>query len=114
MLITQALAGSGDAAAPVAEGRSYFEPLLLLAFVALFYFLIWRPQSKRTKAHRELVGGLVKGDEVVSSAGIMGRVTKVGDDFIRLKVSTNVEINLQRSAVSATLPKGTLKAFEEA
>lgn len=99
--------------APVAPaGSGLPEILLLVAFIAIFYFLIWRPQSKRTKAHRELVQGLAKGDEITSGGGLMGVITKVDDHYIRVKIAQNVEVNLQKHAVTATLPKGTLKALE--
>ncbi len=99
--------------APPAQSPGFFEPLLLLGFVALFYFLIWRPQSKRNKAHRELVGSLAEHDEIISSGGVMGRVVKVADDHVILRVASGVDISLQKNAVVATLPKGTLKNIKE-
>lgn len=106
LLIDQAMAADGPG---VSTG--YFEPLLLLGFIALFYFLIWRPQSKRTKAHRQLIGGLIQGDEIISSGGVMGRVVKIAHDHLVLKIASGVDIGLQKNAVVATLPKGTLKAM---
>lgn len=94
-----------------AASSGYFEPLLLLGFVAIFYFLIWRPQSKRTKAHRELVAGLAAGDEVITSGGIIGRIRKLEDNFVLLEVASGVVITLQQQAVTATLPADTLKAL---
>ncbi len=73
--------------------------------------MIWRPQAKRAKEHKSLVGGLQKGDEVVTTGGIAGRISKVTDEFIVLEVSDTVELNIQRQAVVAALPKGTLKAI---
>ena len=87
--------------------------LILVAFVAIFYFLLWRPQSKRRKEHQALMASLSRGDEVVTAGGIMGQVTKVEDDFLMLQVAGNVEIRLQKSAVGSTLPKGTLKALDD-
>ncbi|NWO08253.1 MAG: preprotein translocase subunit YajC [Alteromonadaceae bacterium] len=83
--------------------------IFFAGFIAIFYFLIWRPQSKRAKEHKELMAGLNKGDEVVTSGGVAGRITKVSDDFIVLEVADNVEIRVQKVAVGAALPKGTLK-----
>ncbi len=86
--------------------------ILIVGFVAIFYFLIWRPQSKRAKEHRELIGGLDKGDEVITSGGIVGRIVKVEDDFVVCRIANNVEIRVQKPAVTATLPKGTLDGIE--
>ena len=87
--------------------------LLLVGFVAIFYFLLWRPQSKRRKEHQSLMGSLDKGDEVVTAGGIVGQITKVEDDFVALKVAENIEFRVQKSSVSATLPKGTLQSLDE-
>ncbi|MFE8069611.1 preprotein translocase subunit YajC [Marinobacteraceae bacterium S3BR75-40.1] len=78
-------------------------------FILIFYLLIWRPQSKRAKEHKNLVSELSKGDEVVTSGGVSGRITRVTDDFIVLEVADNVEIKVQKNAVASALPKGTLK-----
>lgn len=87
--------------------------LLIGAFIAIFYFLLWRPQSKRRKEHQALMAGLAKGDEVVTSGGVAGTLTKVDEDFVKLKVGRDVELRVQKQAVSATLPKGTLRALED-
>lgn len=85
--------------------------LFLLAFLGIFYLLIWMPQAKRVKQHRELVSNLNKGDEVVTSGGILGRINKVADDFVVLAITENVEITIQKAAISAMVPKGTLKTI---
>ena len=95
-----------------AAGPGYMDLLLLGGFVAIFYFLLWRPQSKRRKEHQALMGGLSKGDEVVTSGGIVGQITKVEDDFVKVQVANNMELRVQKSAVGATLPKGTLKELD--
>ena len=87
--------------------------LFLGGFALIFYFLIFRPQSKRRKEHQALVGSLAKGDEVVTAGGITGSVTKVEDDFVKLAIANNVEIRIQKSSVGASLPKGTLKSLDE-
>ena len=87
--------------------------LFLGGFVLIFYFLLWRPQSKKRKEHASLMGGLTKGDEVVTSGGIVGQINKVEDDFVKLQVASNLELRVQKSAVGATLPKGTLKSLDE-
>ncbi|MCH8497250.1 MAG: preprotein translocase subunit YajC [Marinobacter sp.] len=78
-------------------------------FILIFYLLIWRPQSKRAKEHKTLMSGLNKGDEVVISGGLAGKITKVADDFIVLEVADKVEVKVQKVAVAVALPKGTLK-----
>ena len=103
-------AAYADAAAPAAAGPAGtgFEWVFLVGFLVIFYLMIWRPQAKRAKEHKNLLGNLQKGDEVVTSGGIAGKVTKVADDFV---VSDNVELKFQKAAIAATLPKGTLKAI---
>ena len=89
------------------------DPMISFAFMigifALFYFIAIRPQRKRQKEHQELVNKLAVKDEVVTSSGILGRVTAVEQDFVVVKVAENVEIKLQKWAVQNVLPKGTLK-----
>ncbi|WP_437883545.1 preprotein translocase subunit YajC [Pseudomonas sp. LRF_L74] len=109
-LISAAYA-DGAAPAAAAQGAGGFEWIFLVGFLVIFYLMIWRPQAKRAKEHKNLLGGLQKGDEVVTSAGIAGRVTKVADDFVVVEVADGVELKFQKQAVSATLPKGTLKAI---
>ena len=84
---------------------------ILVAFGLVFYFIIWRPQSKRAKEHRELVGGITKGDEIVTNGGLLGKVIKVEDQFLLIEVAKGVELKLQKHAVSAALPKGTIKSI---
>ena len=84
--------------------------LPLIVIFALFYFLLIRPQMKRAKEHKMLVAALSKDDEVVTSGGLLGRVTQVGEDFIVLEVAPNVQIKVQRHAVSGVMPKGTIKS----
>ena len=86
--------------------------LFLGGFVVIFYFLLWRPQSKRRKDHQTLMTGLAKGDEIVTTGGIVGQINKVEDDFVKMQVAPNLELRVQKSAVGATLPKGTLKQLD--
>jgi len=90
-------------------GLLSFLPLIVIFIV--FYFLLIRPQTKRAKEHRELVSALAKGDEVLTSGGILGKVVKVSDDYVTIEVAANVELNMQKSAVAAALPKGTIKSI---
>ncbi len=81
---------------------------LVLVFV-VFYFLLIRPQQKRAKEHREMVGKLTVGDEVVTAGGMVGRVTEVKDQFLRVEIAKDVEVVVQRHTVGAVVPKGTMK-----
>lgn len=81
-------------------------PLILLG---VFYFLMIRPQQKRAKEHQGMVDELKKGDEIISTGGLGGTVTAVGDVFVTLKVADNVEVRVQKQSVASLLPKGTLK-----
>ena len=82
---------------------------IIIAFALVFYLIVWRPQSKRNKEHKELVAGLEKGDEIIAGGGLVGKIVKVEDQFIVLEAGTGVELKLQRSAVVQALPKGTIK-----
>ena len=107
-------AAYADAAAPAAAAGpagSGFEWVFLIGFLVIFYLMIWRPQAKRAKEHKNLLGGLQKGDEVATAGGIIGKVTKVTDDFVVVEISDNVELKFQKQAIAATLPKGTLKSI---
>ena len=83
---------------------------LIVAMFAVLYFLMIRPQMKRAKEHKAMVDALQKGDEVVTAGGILGRISKLGDAHISVEVAPNVEIQVQRGAVQAVLPKGSLKS----
>ncbi len=81
---------------------------LVLIFV-VFYFLLIRPQTKRAKEHREMVGKLASGDEVVTNGGILGRVGEVGENFVTLEVASGVSIRVQKVQIAQLMPKGTFK-----
>nr|WP_248281465.1 preprotein translocase subunit YajC [Aromatoleum petrolei] len=83
---------------------------LILMFIVLWFLMI-RPQMKRAKEHKAMVSALAKGDEVVTQGGIAGRVTQVGDNFLRIEIADNVNILVQNQAVATVLPKGTLKTL---
>ncbi|MFU8830859.1 MAG: preprotein translocase subunit YajC [Wenzhouxiangella sp.] len=96
-------------AAPDAPGMlGTFIPLILI--VVIFWFLLIRPQMKRNKEHRQLVSSLGVGDEVVTSGGLLGRVTQVGDSFISVKLTDSVEVKVQKHSVAQVVPKGTIDA----
>jgi preprotein translocase subunit YajC len=94
-----------------AQPPSMMSSLLLpLIFLAVMFFLIIRPQMKRSKEHRAMVSALAKGDEVVISGGILGRIDDLGDAFLTVEVSDGVRLKVQKHAIVAVLPKGTIKA----
>ncbi len=84
--------------------------LPLIVIFAVFYFMLIRPQMKRSKEHRQLVSQLSKGDEVITNGGLLGRITDVSDSFVTLELADNIIIKLQRQAVANVMPKGTIKS----
>lgn len=92
-------------------GGEFIQIGMILVLFLVFYFLIIRPQRKRQKEHQSLLGALTVGDEVATSAGILGKVKKVDEAYVVLKIDDTVEIKFQKSAIVAVLPKGTLKAI---
>src|SRR6187399_2334805 len=97
-------------AAPAAQPSPMINFAVMGALVLVFWFLMIRPQMKRQKEHRDLLGKLAKGDEVLTSGGIAGRVTDVGDNFVSVEVAEGTVVKMQKGAISAVLPKGTLKS----
>ncbi|MCM2972069.1 MULTISPECIES: preprotein translocase subunit YajC [Larsenimonas] len=104
-------AQAADGAAGAGGAGAIGQIVMLVGFVLIFYFLLWRPQSKRAKQHKKLISELSTGDEVVIGGGMVGRVNKVGEEFLTLEVSDGVEVNVQKNAVATVLPKGTLKSL---
>lgn len=97
----------------VAEPMGVMGQLVFLGgFLVIFYFLLWRPQSKRAKEHKNLIVSLEKGNEVVTVGGILGKITKITDDFVVIEVSDNVNLPIQKTAITAMLPNGTIKALK--
>jgi len=94
-------------AAPAGGGILTFLPLILM--LVIFYFLMIRPQQKRMKEHGAMLAALNKGDEIVTNGGLGGTITDVGDAYLQLRIADNVEVNVQKQAVAALLPSGTLK-----
>ena len=101
-----ASAHAQDATQP--GGLMSFLPLIII-FV-IFYFLLIRPQMKRAKEHKKLVAELGNGDDVVTNGGLLGRITNVGESFITVELADNVQIKVQRHAISSIMPKGTIKS----
>ena len=108
MFISSAYAQAAPAAAPSMQDSLMGMLPLVLMFVVL-YFVMIRPQMKKQKEHRAMVDALAKGDEVVTAGGVLGKVSKLGDNFIGVEIAEGVEIQIQRQAVVQVLPKGTIK-----
>ena len=108
MLINQAWA-QGAGAAP---GGGFESMLLIVLMFVVLYFLMIRPQMKRAKEHKTMIEALQRGDEVVTAGGLLGRISKLNENYITLEIASNVEIQVQRPSVQLVLPKGTIKNIE--
>lgn len=106
-----------DAIAEAGAAASQPDPLasllLPIGLVVLFYFFLIRPQSKRQKEHRQMLTELQKGEEVITSGGILGKISKITDDFITLEIADTVSLTIQKSAVQTIMPKGTIKEHKK-
>lgn len=108
--ITEAMAAGATAAqGPQTDGT--FSMIMIAAIFVLFYFMLIRPQSKRAKEHRDLIGKLKKGDEVITTGGMLGKVTSLDEQYVKVSIADGIEISMQRNAISSVLPKGTLKSL---
>ncbi len=107
MFISNAYA---QAAAP-ASGASFMDFLPLIGLVAVFYFLVLRPQQVRAKEQKIMLDALQKGDEVVALGGALGRVVKVGEGYVNVEIADGVTINVQKNSIQTVLPKGTIKSI---
>ena len=109
MFISNAFA---EAAAP-AQAPSLMESLLpMIALVAVFYFLVLRPQFKRAKEQKTLVEALQRGDEVITTGGLVGRISKVYEQYVGVELADNIEVTVQKASIQSVLPKGTIKAIK--
>ena len=110
-LISSAYAQAADAAAPQGGlGGLLGSPIVFIVIMAGMMFFMFRSQSKRQKELRAMIASIAKGDEVVTSGGVAGRVDDVGETFLTLEIAPDVKIKLQKSSVSMVLPKGSLKS----
>ncbi len=104
-----ATAATTAGAHPAQQGSFLSMLPMLVIFIGVFYFLLVRPQSKRAKEHRQLMDNLSMGDEVITTGGIAGKVTKLRDSYAVLSIAKDVEITIQKGAIATVLPKGTLE-----
>jgi preprotein translocase subunit YajC len=91
------------------QPNAFVQLLPLVLIFVVFYFLLIRPQAKRAKEHKAMVAALGVGDEVVTSGGILGKITETGEQFLTIEVSEGVRVKVQRHTVGSVLPKGTIK-----
>jgi preprotein translocase subunit YajC len=105
-LIPDAMAQAPTGAPPGGLMQTF---VMIGLFIAIFYFLLLRPQQKKQKEHQAMLGKLATGDEVVTTGGILGRIVEISDNFITLEISEGVRIKVQRFHVTSLVPKGTLK-----
>lgn len=108
MLISNAFAQTAGAGG-AAGGLMSFLPIILM--FAVLWFIMIRPQMKRQKEAKAMLEALAKNDEVVTAGGILGRVTKVNEQYVTLEIAEGTEITVQKNAVTAVLPKGSLKSL---
>jgi preprotein translocase subunit YajC len=96
------------AQAPAASPYGFM--FMMVAFIAIFYFMLIRPQQRKAKEHQAMISRLSAGDEVVTTGGMLGRITEVGDSFVTLEVADGVRVKVQKFQVASLMPKGTLKS----
>jgi len=114
-LISNAVAAEDVSTVVEEAAQPGFEGLLFpIALIAIFYFLLIRPQQKRTKEHKKIVSEAKKGDEIVTNGGLLGKITEVGDHFLSLEISNNVTIQVSKSSIASVMPKGTYKSTVKA
>ena len=95
------------------DSATFFDPtlLFLVGFMVLIWFLMIRPENKRRKSHQEMLNSLEVGDEVVTAGGILGKITKIGDQFLEVTLNDSMKVKVQVSAISNVLPKGTINSI---
>ncbi len=111
LMTPQAFAEAAATASASSGSAMTQQGIMLGAFAVIFYFLFIRPQSKRAKAHQQLITGLQKGDEVVTTGGLLGKITRLSDNFFVMMIAEGVEVPVQRSAIAMSVPKGTMKSL---
>jgi len=94
-----------------ASGPGYEQFFIIIGMFALLYFLMIRPQMKRSKEHKQMTEALQKGDEVITTGGVLGKITKIGEAYISLEIAPDTEVQVQRTAIQTLLPKGTIKSI---
>lgn len=96
-----------DAAGPAGGGMELL--IMMAVFFAIMYFMIIRPQQKRSKEHKNMLESLSKGDEIVTGGGLLGKVTNIGEGFTEMEIAEGVTVKVQKQAIATVMPKGTMK-----
>ena len=109
MFISEAFAQAAPAPAAGGAGLGLEQLFIFGGLFVVMYFVMIRPQMKRQKEHKAMIDALAKGDEVVTSGGVLGKVSKLSETFVHIEVANGVELQVQRTAIVQVLPKGTLK-----
>ena len=110
--ISTAYAADAAPAAQASQGSFLSVLPMLIVFILIFYFLLVRPQSKRAKQQRELLNSIALGDEILTTGGVIGRITKLRDNYIAVAIGKEIEMIFQKNAIAAVLPKGTMATME--
>lgn len=113
LFISNAMAAAEtvSSATQARQPDSTFSLVMIVAIFILIYFMLIRPQNKRAQEHRDLVKQLKKGDEIVTSGGLIGKVVNMDEQVIKISLADGLDVHLQRNAVSSVLPKGTMKSL---
>ena len=108
-MISLAHAQTAVASSDPTGGFMQLLPMILM--FAVLWFLMVRPQMKKAKEHKALIAAIAKGDEVVTGGGLLGKVVKVGDNYVTLEIAEGTEVVVQKPSIGLVLPKGTLKSL---
>ncbi|MFQ6370401.1 preprotein translocase subunit YajC [Shewanella sp. YIC-542] len=110
MFISNAYASAGT---PPQSGGTMELVFMLVIFALIFYFMIFRPQSKRVKEHKNLMASLGKGDEVLTSGGLVGKIAKIADDndYVLISLNDDTQITIKKDYIAAVLPKGSMQSL---
>lgn len=112
LFISDAMAQAATANTQAGQASGGLSMIFMpLIFLVIFYFLLWRPQSKRSKEQRDMIGSLKKGDEIITSGGMLGKVQSLNEKYLSVSIAEGIIIKLQRASVNAILPKGTMKTI---
>lgn len=108
VLLSMLFISDAFAEGQAAQGSALSSILMLVAFFAIVYFLLMRPQMKRNKEQRRMLSEIAKGDEVITTGGIVGKIIKIGENYTELQIAENTIVKIQKNAISTALPKGAI------
>jgi len=105
---------TAEATETAQKTAGFTELLFPVALIVVFYFLLIRPQQKRNNEHKKMVTGAQKGDEIVTTGGLLGKITEVGESFFTLEIAANMSVQVLKTSISSVMPKGTFKTAGKA